>query len=157
MRRRGEGSSAAGAWWQSVVPAASSFNNAGFSVFPAEHLSGASITAFADDFVVLPIMGALILVGGLGYLVIYEFVTVRRISRFSMDTKLILVGTVALLMAGAALVFAVEFNREGALAGRTTGQKAADAIFQSVSGRTAGFTRLIGVRRLMRQTWACKL
>ena len=137
-----EGISAAEALWQSAFHAASGFNNAGFTVFPAEHVSGQSITAFADDFIVLPIMGVLILVGGLGYLVIYEFVAVRKISRFSMDTKLILVGTVAMLVAGAALVFAVEFSREGTLASRTTGEKAADAMFQAVGGRTAGFTTI---------------
>ena len=137
-----EGITAAEALWQSVFHAASAFNNAGFTVFPAEHVGGASITAFANDFVVLPIMGVLILIGGLGYLVIYEFVAVRRVSRFSMDTKLILVGTVAMLVAGAALVFAVEFGSGGALEGRSTRDKAADAVFQSVGGRTAGFTTI---------------
>ena len=41
-----------------------------------------------------------------------------------------------------ALAVAVEFGSGGALEGRSTRDKAADAVFQSVGGRTAGFTTI---------------
>ncbi|NQW18531.1 MAG: hypothetical protein HQ478_13695 [Chloroflexi bacterium] len=134
------GISAGEALWQAVFHSASAFNNAGFSIFPPDKIEGESVTAFSGDYFILAVLSGLIILGGLGYLVMYELITVRRLSRLSIDAKLILVGTVALLLAGAALVFALEYDRAGTLAERPTGEKIADAAFQSVVARTAGFT-----------------
>ena len=128
--------------WQSAFHAVSAFNNAGFVVFPPERVAGDSVTAFGTDYAVLGIIGILIIFGGIGYAVIYDVVRVRRISRFSLDTKLVLVASAVLLFAGAALIFGTEFNRPGTLGGRSVPAKAAEAVFQSVSGRTAGFSTI---------------
>ena len=136
------GISAGEASWQAIFHSASAFNNAGFTVFPPDKIDGGSIAAFSGDYFILALFSGLIILGGIGYLVMYEAVTVRRPSRFSIDTKLIVVGTVAALLAGAALVFSLEFNRAGTLSERPFGEQVADSFFQSAMSRTAGFTTI---------------
>ncbi|MBM3957179.1 MAG: TrkH family potassium uptake protein, partial [Gemmatimonadetes bacterium] len=127
------------ALWQSAFQAVSAFNNAGFVIFPAAHLGGPGLIPFAADYVVLAITGALVIVGGLGYTVLRDVAVVRRITRFSLDTKLILLGSGVLIVLGGVLFFACEYGRPGTLGEMGVGDKLANSAFHSVASRTAGF------------------
>ncbi len=137
-----EGISAREAVWQSAFHAVSAFNNAGFVIFPPDRVGGDSLAGFATDYAVLGVIGLLIIFGGISYAVIYQLIRVRRPSRFSLDTKLILVATVALLLMGAAFVFVVEFDRPETFGNRAVHEKAIEALFQGATLRTAGFTTI---------------
>lgn len=137
-----EGISGAEALWMSAFHSVSAFNNAGFVIFPPAHLPGASMASFAGDFAVLPLMMFLTLVGGLSFMVLRDLVVVRRPPRFSLDTKLVLVTSAALIAAGWAAFFATEFDNAATLGDRPVPEKAVDALYESINGRTAGFTTL---------------
>ena len=73
-----------------VFHSISAFCNAGFDIFGCI-TPGASLMEFNSDPVVLLTLGALVVIGGLGFLVWQEAATVRRFKKMSVYTKLVLV------------------------------------------------------------------
>ena len=121
-----------------VFHAISAFCNAGFDVFGCI-TPGTSLMEFNSDPVVLITLGVLVIVGGLGFLVWQEIVTVRRFKKFSVYTKLVLVTSAALLIAGTVLFCLLEWNNPETLGSMGVGDKILNGFFQSVTVRTAGF------------------
>ena len=136
------GISAPEALWQSAFHAVSAFNNAGFDILPSAYGSGASFTMFRGDYVVLSIIGVLIILGGLSYTVLHDLFTTRSLTKLRLESKLVLVGTVALLVGGMVMVYGIESHRAGTLGPRSPADRAVDALFASVTSRTAGFSTL---------------
>jgi trk system potassium uptake protein TrkH len=116
-----------------VYHAISAFNNCGYALFSD------SLTAYQGDWVVnLTVMG-LIVAGGIGFIVHYEF-HLRlhgRLQRLSMHTKLVLIATTVLISVGALLFFLLE--REGILRGLPFENQLLASLFQAITPRTAGF------------------
>jgi trk system potassium uptake protein TrkH len=135
----------------SVFHAVSAFCNAGFA------LQSDSLVRFQADTGLVFTFMALIVLGGLGFLVIPELLgyrftrgpLFRRLAffrrlhagqtpaRLSVQTKLGLRVTLALLAAGLIGFWVLEFNHT--LRGRPIGEGFLIAAFQSVTPRTAGF------------------
>lgn len=130
---RGE-DSVRSAWW-SLFHSASAFNNAGFD------LSGGfrSFTAYAEDPLVLGTIGALIVVGGLGFAIVADVSVRRHWRRLALETKLVLGGTLVLLVGGALFVAAAEWSNPATLGALPPESRLLNAAFLSVSARTAGF------------------
>ena len=124
-----------------VFHSISAFCNAGFDIF-GSFAPGSSLIPFQSDPVVLLTLGALIVIGGLGFLVWQEMVTLRRFKKFSVYTKLVLVTTVILLTAGTVLFAVLEWNNPATLGPMTVGDKLLNSFFQSVTTRTAGFAAI---------------
>ena len=116
----------------------SAFCNAGFDIFGVLN-PGASLLEFNSDPVVLLTLGALVVVGGLGFLVWQEIVNIHKFKDFSVYTKLVLVMTGALLGLGMILFCILEWNNPGTLGSMGVGDKLLNGLFQSVTVRTAGF------------------
>ncbi len=120
--------------WQAFFHAVSAFNNAGFSLFPD------SLTRYAGDPLVNIVITALFIVGGLGFAVLSDLFRLREWRRFSLHTKLMLVGTAALIGAGVGGFALLEWNNPGTLGGiEGAGNRFWAAWFQGVTPRTAGF------------------
>lgn len=128
--------------------AVSSFCNAGFSPYSE------SLKEFSGNNLFLSVVAILIILGGLGFSVITS--TFRwlwnkilwifsknhfnnhRAHRFlSLHTKIVLWMTLILTLGGTVLTLAIEWERS--FSGMKIGQKIANAFFQSVTLRTAGF------------------
>jgi len=122
----------------SVFHAVSAFCNAGFDIFGSLN-PGGSIVTFNHDPVVCITLMALVVVGGLGFFVWEEIARVRSFKKFSVYTKLVLITTLVLIVAGAVVFMATEWNNPKTLGTMTPGQKILNAFFQSVTLRTAGF------------------
>ena len=127
--------------WHSVFLSVSSFNNAGFNIFP-ELTAGSSLARFATNPILLGITGGLIVLGGLGWTVLVDTVQQRRFARLSLDTKLVLVTSLALWALGASVLLLAEFSNPATIGGLGWFDKTVNAVFQSVSGRTAGFATM---------------
>jgi trk system potassium uptake protein TrkH len=78
-------------------------------------------------------------IGGLGFFVWEEVVTVRRFQKFSVYTKLVLIASGVLILGGTVLFALLEWNNPGTLGNMPVGQKLLNSLFQSVTLRTAGF------------------
>ncbi len=126
--------------WISVFTAVSAFCNAGIDLFgQLEPFS--SLTHYANDpLVCFTIMG-LIVIGGLGFIVYYDLLFARKTrGHYLLHTKIVLAATAVLLLVGAALFLAFEWNNPATLGGIDgVGNKLMSGLFQSVTTRTAGY------------------
>ena len=125
--------------WHSIFLSVSSFNNAGFNIIP-EVPGGSSLTRFFSDPGLLITMTVLMILGGLGWVLVVDVFRKRRISRFSLETKLVLVTSIVLWVLGAFVLYLAEFNNSATMGNFSWFDKIFGAIFSSVSGRTAGFS-----------------
>ncbi|WP_083662402.1 MULTISPECIES: TrkH family potassium uptake protein [unclassified Rhodococcus (in: high G+C Gram-positive bacteria)] len=119
--------------WLGVFHSVSAFNNAGFALYSD------NIIGFADDpWICVPLMLAVIL-GGIGFPVLFEVTRHLRgrSHRWSLHTRLTVTVTAVLLVVGPVLVLVLEWTRT--LQHYDFGQKLLVAAFQGVMPRTAGF------------------
>lgn len=122
--------------WMALFHSVSAFCNAGFDLFG----NYASLTAFSGDLLVLLTVASLIILGGLGFSVILETARNRQGFRnLSLHTRIVLMTTLVLLLAGTVFYWIVERTNAETLAGCSEGEKILNAFFQSVTMRTAGF------------------
>ncbi|MEF2836612.1 MAG: potassium transporter TrkG [Oscillospiraceae bacterium] len=119
----------------------SAFCNAGFDIFGCI-TPGASLMEFQSDPVVLLTLSALVIVGGLGFLVWQDLAEKKSFSKCSVYTKLVLATTLGLLAAGWAVICLLEWNNPGTLGPMSVGDKLLNGLFQSVTLRTAGFVSI---------------
>ncbi len=124
--------------WRGVFYAVSAFNNAGFDLAPG--LTG--MAAYARDPVVLLVIGLLVFFGGLGALVLMDFVTKRSWKALSQHSRLVLVASAGLVVLGFVGILATEFANPETLGSMGVVDKLANALFHSVTARTAGFDAL---------------
>lgn len=123
--------------YASVFHAISAFCNAGFDLMGMRE-PFSSMTAFVADPVVNLTLCALIVIGGLGFLVWRDVVRCRfRFSKFQLHTKLVLV-TSGVLILGAWILLLL-FERNASMADLTWPQRVLASLFQAVAPRTAGF------------------
>ncbi len=116
-----------------VFHAISAFNNAGFD------LTSQSLRIFNRDPVILMVVAGLIVLGGLGFSVLQDVWRQRRWERFALQTKLVLVVTGGLLVAGTLLILVLEYANPATLGPLPLTDKFFNAFFTSVTFRTAGF------------------
>ena len=121
-----------------VFHSVSAFCNAGFDIFGVLN-PGASLLEFQSDPVVLLTLSALVILGGLGFLVWQELWEKRSFRKCSVYARLVLVTTGVLLLAGWVGTCLLEWNNPGTLGSMNTGDKILNGFFQSVTLRTAGF------------------
>ncbi len=121
-----------------IFHSVSAFCNAGFDIWGCI-TPGGSLLPFNSDPVVCITLMSLIVVGGLGFFVWEEVVRVHSWKKFSVYTKLVLSMTVALIVGGMVAFCLLEWNNPNTLGGMATPQKLLNALFQSVTTRTAGF------------------
>lgn len=125
--------------WFGVFHSVSAFNNAGFALF-TDNLMG----FVGDPFVILPICAAIV-VGGVGFPVLFELR--RRWRRrawrdWSAHTRLTLAGTAVLLFAGMVVFAIAEWNNPRTLGGLPPGARVLAAVAGGVFPRTAGFNSI---------------
>ena len=134
------------ALWAGVFHSVSSFNNAGFSLWPD------SLTRYATDPLVNLVIPLEIIIGGLGFTVLADpgllhgtRFRVRRRSEtaprtaMALHTKVTLLATAALLIGGTALFWLMEANNPRTLANHSAPGQLCIAWALSVMPRTAGF------------------
>lgn len=126
--------------FMAIFTAISAFCNAGFDLQGIVS-PGVGFTPYADSPVVLTTIAALILLGGLGYIVWQNVLDLPKTKRLSIHTRVVLVTSAVLIFTGAAAYFAV-IRSEPDLAAFPLGEQIGSAFFTSVSARTAGFSAL---------------
>lgn len=126
--------------WISIFNSVSAFCNAGIDVIAEDSLCG-----YATNPAVNLITCALIILGGLGYVVWWDVLRVmrhkqrHRLQALTLHSKIVLSATAALIIAGTSLFLIFEFNNPDTIGGLPLPEKLQAAFFQSVTTRTAGF------------------
>lgn len=126
-------------WFRAYFYSVMAFCNAGFSLDPG------SLAVFRAQPLVLLTMGALVIAGGFGFLVVYNLCTIQfwrrslmKRGRISLHTRVVLTVSAAFLVAMFIAVLLLEWNRT--LEPFAWTEKLAIAFFQAVTPRTCGFT-----------------
>ncbi len=122
--------------WTSIFHSISAFNNAGFDLFG----NYSSLSDFYNAPLVILVIAALIILGGISFVLIDDVIQNRRWIRLSLDSKLILTTTVSLLALGMLIILFTEFYDPGTLGSMVLNDKLLNAFFLSVTARTAGFS-----------------
>ena len=114
------------ALWQALFLSVSAFCHAGICHF--------STSMIGQLWIIKLTTAGLIIAGSLGFYCVYDLhLRRRRAARLSVQTVIVLTGTVFLLLAGTVLIWVIQ---------RLDGQPLGwiDAFFQSTSSRSSGFT-----------------
>ena len=123
----------------------SAFCNAGFALFSDSFIS------YNSDLVVNLTLLLLIIMGGLGFLVIFELSHQRSFQweKISLHSRLVLTITALLILGGTVLFFVLEYANT--IKDLPWGSKILVSLFQSITTRTAGFNT-IDIRLLSNPT-----
>ncbi len=136
----GQGMKAGEAAWHSVFHSISAFNNAGFSTF-----SDSLMSWQGDPLILGPVMAAIV-IGGIGFPVLHELWGRRkpamRRRQWSLHSRITLTVTLALIGGGTLLIFAAEWDNPATLGALPFADGLLNALFHSVTMRTAGFNAL---------------
>jgi len=118
--------------YAAVFHSVSAFCNAGFGLWSD------SFIGYRSDVVVNLVICALVILGGLGFIVVWEVLDARgRRRRMTLHTKIALSVSGFLTVAGAGVIWWQE--HANLLAGMSLHGQILASLFQSVSARTAGF------------------
>jgi trk system potassium uptake protein TrkH len=133
------------AFYLAVYHAISAFNNCGYTLFSD------SLVRYQGDLSFNVTVMGLIILGGIGFIVQYElFARIRgRQRRLSVHTKIVLLTTGILVLAGAALFYV--FERDRILKDLPFQTQLLASFFQSITPRTAGFNT-VDISYLANQT-----
>jgi trk system potassium uptake protein TrkH len=125
------------AWW-GLFHSISAFNNAGFDLMG----DFKSLADYPDAVWILGPIAVLIILGGLGYAIVGDVLEKRRWRRWALETKLVVLTSVALIVAGAVSIGIFEWSNPATLGALPEGQRPLNALFESITLRTAGFSVL---------------
>lgn len=125
----------------SIFHSVSAFCNAGFDLMGYEK-PFSSITYQAGDWYFNIIIMALIILGGLGFIVWFDLLTNRfKFKKLKLQSKLVLTVSLSLIVIGTVAIFI--FEQKGVLfKNMPLNEQILTSMFQSVSARTAGFNSL---------------
>lgn len=118
----------------------SAFCNAGFDILGTSSTQFMSLAPFARvSLVLLPIM-FLIVIGGLGYIVIFDVGgKLFKKSKLSFHSKLVIGITLTLIFVPAIIFMLLEWNNPSTIGNMNVWDKIINCLFQSITPRTAGF------------------
>ena len=132
--------------WISVFNSVSAFCNAGIDII-AEN----SLCNYATNPLINIVTSALIILGGLGYIVWWDVLRVirsrsmknRKIFRhLTLHSKIAITVTAGLILVGATLIFIFEYSNPLTIGEMSLFDKIQISFFQSVTTRTAGFATI---------------
>ncbi|MBP3949857.1 TrkH family potassium uptake protein [Bacillus suaedae] len=122
--------------YTSIFHAVSSFNNAGFSLWPD------NLMRYVGDPVVNIVISLLFILGGIGFTVLSDLWRTKYFHQLSLHTKLMLIGTFVINTVAMLVIFSLEYSNPSTLGALNFHDKLWASYFQAVTTRTAGFNSL---------------
>ena len=132
--------------WISVFNSISAFCNAGIDIIGEN-----SLASYATNPLINLVTSALIILGGIGYIVWWDLLRVlknrtpqnKKIFRYlTLHSKIAITATTVLIFAGAVLIFIFEYTNPLTIGNMSLFDKIQVSFFQSVTTRTAGFASI---------------
>lgn len=132
--------------WISIFNSISAFCNAGIDI-----ISENSLCEYACDPVINIVTSLLVILGGIGYVVWWDFISVMKdlkhqglkcFRKLTLQSKLAISMTVFLIVIGGFLILLFEYNNPLTIKEYTLFDKIQMSFFQSVTTRTAGFATM---------------
>lgn len=132
--------------WVSIFNSVSAFCNAGLDIIAED-----SLCKFAANPVINIVTSLLIIIGGVGYIVWWDVISVLKLykkqgkmcmRKLSFHSKIALSMTAILLLFGAVAFFIFEYSNPKTIGNYSLFDKLQVSLFQSVTTRTAGFATI---------------
>lgn len=132
--------------WISIFNAVSAFCNAGIDIVGEN-----SLCNYATNPLINIVTSALIVLGGIGFIVWWDIVRVfknrtkrnKHLFRYlTLHSKIAITATLVLIFLGGLLIFVFEYNNPLTIGEMSLFNKIQTSLFQSVTTRTAGFATL---------------
>lgn len=124
--------------WQGAYQSVSAFNTAGFDI-----VGSSSLAPYHQDPYILGISLLVFCLGALGYAVILDLLGLKRWNRLSLNTRLVLIVSVAAWVLGSLALFLMERSNPQTLGNMSTSTAGMTAFFNGVSGSTTtGFSTI---------------
>ena len=124
--------------WIAVFTSISAFCNAGMDI-----IADNSLCSYATNPIINLVTCALIVLGGIGYIVWWDVMGLRKGSagmrRLSLHSKIAISTTLLLIFGGGLLILLFEYHNPRTIAELSLFDKLQVSLFQSVTTRTAGF------------------
>lgn len=130
------------AMYLGIFQSISIFNNAGFDLMGLHHGPFSGFPAYVADPYVNLVLMALIFLGGIGFIVIFDLIEYPKTRKISLHSKVVLTVTSTLIVLGAVLLFILEFSNPRTLGPLSTPVKMMASLFQSITPVPAGSARL---------------
>ena len=127
--------------FKAIFVSISGFCNAGFDNL-CEKQPFMSVIGYNSNPVVMITIMALIVCGGLGFVVWNDLLYYRKTKHLFLHTKLVLLTTAFLIISGTIAFMVVEWDNPLTMQSMSFGDKLMNSMFQSISLRTAGFDSL---------------
>lgn len=124
------------AFYYGLFHSISAFNNAGFSLWSN------SMMGHVGDPVVNIIITSLFFVGGMGFLVILDIWHKRKWHPLTLQSKIILAGSLILTIIGVVVVTGLEYTNPKTLGNLDFSHKLWGGFFQGITPRSAGFNTI---------------
>lgn len=121
------------ATWHGFYFAASAFTNTGFSP------NAEGVMLLADDPWFLSVLGVGVILGSLGFPVIFALMRALRGVRLTVHVKLTLVTTAVLFVLGTLTILALEWGNPSTLGAQDAATRPLTALFMSAMTRSGGF------------------
>lgn len=125
--------------FMSFFTAVSAFCNAGLDLFGIEG-EGVGMSIFVDDPYMLAVTAALIIIGGLGFVVWEDLVCYRKTKKLSLHTKIVLITTAVLIVSSTIVYLIIQLSESEIFGGYSVGKRLITSSFAAVAARSAGFT-----------------
>ena len=124
--------------WIAVFTSISAFCNAGMDI-----IADNSLSSYATNPIINLVTCALIVLGGIGYIVWWDVMGLRKGGagrrRLSLHSKIAISTTLLLIFGGGLLILLFEYHNPRTIAELSLFDKLQVSLFQSVTTRTAGF------------------
>lgn len=126
--------------YAAIFHSVSAFCNAGFSIFSSNFME------FQGNYIVIITLSILIIIGGLGFPVLVNLIGIKLSSKdirgkwLSVQSRLVLGISAVLILAG--FLFFILLERNATLGEFQWPGKILNALFQSITARTAGFNTI---------------
>ena len=124
--------------WIAVFTSISAFCNAGMDI-----IADNSLCSYATNPIINLVTCALIVLGGIGYIVWWDVMGLRKGAagrrRLSLHSKIAISTTLLLIFGGGLLILLFEYHNPRTIAELSLFDKLQVSLFQSVTTRTAGF------------------
>lgn len=117
----------------------SAFCNAGIDILGVYGGEFSSLTAFAGNTLLLLPIAMLVILGSLGFIVLFN---AFKPLKGKQHIKVVLLSTIILLLGGTVAFLALEWNNPNTLGNLSVMDKIVNAFFQSTTLRTAGFATI---------------
>lgn len=125
----------------SLFHSISAFCNAGFDLM-GETAKFSSLTSYVANPIVNINAMILVVLGGLGFIVVFDVLRNKKFKNLMVYTKFVLSMTLILITIGSLFIFVFEYTNPNTIGNFSLGNKILASLFHGITPRTAGFNTL---------------